>query len=102
MNAIPVRLNLLYHTPHQVIWGLGIGVGLGVVHYALTELVPRTRPLSVSGRARAAILVHPVVSWMQIRDGWAVWVDGGRETEWKRWRAAYDEQRTRTARKRAE
>lgn len=83
-----------------MIWGLGIGVGLGVVHYILTELIPHTRPRSIFGRARAAILVYPIVTWMQIRDGWAIWADSGRETEWKRWRATYDEQRTRAAQKR--
>ena len=98
--SIPIRLNLLYHTPHQVIWGLGIGISLGVVHYVLTELLPHTRPHSVFGRARAAILTHPVVMWMQIRDGWAMWADGGRETEWMRWKKAYDERRTRLAQKR--
>ena len=94
------RFNLLYHTPRQVVWGLGIGVGLGVVHYVLTELLPHTRPHSVFGRARTAILAHPVVIWMQIRDGWLIWADGGRESEWKCWKAAYDEQRTRIAQKR--
>lgn len=101
-NIIPVRLNLLYHTPHQVIWGLGIGISHAVVHYVLTELLPHTRPHSVFGRARAAILAHPVVVWMQIRDGWSIWADGGREAEWKRWKAAYDERRTRVAQKRVD
>lgn len=95
MNTFIFRLNLLYHTPHQVVWGLGIGIGFGVVHYVLTELLPHTRPLSFFGRARAGILAHPVVIWMQIRDGWAIWPDGGREMEWKRWKTVYDEQRTR-------
>ncbi|KIJ20979.1 hypothetical protein PAXINDRAFT_174333 [Paxillus involutus ATCC 200175] len=95
------RLHLLYHTPHQVIWGLGIGVSLGIVHYVVTELLPRRQPLSVFGRARAAILTHPVVIWMQIRDGWAIWEDGGREAEWKVWKAKYDaERRTRISQKR--
>ena len=96
----PLRLNLLYHTPHQVIWGLGIGSGFGVGHYVLTELLPHTHPLSVFGSTRAAILAHPVVTWLQIRDGWAIWADGGRETEWKLWKTAYDEQRTRAVQKR--
>lgn len=78
-----------------MLWGLGIGLGLGVVHYVLTELLPHTHPHTVFGRARAAILAHPVVTWMQIRDGWAIWADGGRETEWKRWKTAYDEGRSR-------
>lgn len=86
-------MDLLYHTPHQVLWGLGIGLCLGVAHYVLTELLPHTHPHTVFGRARAAILAHPVVTWMQIRDGWAIWPDGGRETEWKRWKTAYDERR---------
>ncbi|KAL4062580.1 hypothetical protein J3A83DRAFT_4310390 [Scleroderma citrinum] len=85
------RLNLLYHTPHQVAWGLGIGVGLGTVHYIFTELIPYRWPLSIFGRVRTTVLAHPVVGWMQIRDGWAVWPDGGREGEWKRWKDKYDE-----------
>ncbi|KAF8448908.1 hypothetical protein L210DRAFT_3609402 [Boletus edulis BED1] len=96
------RLNLLYHTPHQVIWGLGIGISLGAVHYVLTELLPYTCPLSIFGRARAAILAHPVANWIQIRDGWVVWNDGGRETEWKRWKTAYDERQTRVLQKRVD
>lgn len=102
VNDISVRLNLLYHTPHQVIWGLGIGISLGVVQYVLTELLPYRRPCSVFGRVRAAILAHPVVMWMQIKDGWAIWADGGRETEWKRWKAAYDERRTHVLQKRVD
>ncbi|KAH0836761.1 PAP2 superfamily-domain-containing protein [Lanmaoa asiatica] len=94
------RLSLLYHTPRQVIWGLGIGTSFGVVHYILTELLPYTRPLSVFGRVRATVLAHPVVTWMQVRDGWAIWADGGRETEWKRWKTTHDEQWTRIIQKR--
>ncbi|KAF9224042.1 hypothetical protein BS17DRAFT_704040 [Gyrodon lividus] len=95
------RLHLLYHTPHQVIWGLGIGISLGIVHYVVTELLPHRQPLSVFGRARTAILSHPVVTWMQVRDGWAIWADGGREVEWKRWKAMYNERRTRISQKRS-
>ncbi|KIK85606.1 hypothetical protein PAXRUDRAFT_35418 [Paxillus rubicundulus Ve08.2h10] len=94
------RLHLLYHTPHQVIWGLGIGVSLGIVHYVVTELLPHRRPLSVFGRARAAVLTHSVASWIQVRDGWAIWDDGGRGAEWKAWKVEYNERRTRISQKR--
>lgn len=85
------RLNLLYHTPHQVLWGLGIGASIGVVHYIFTEHLPHRWPLSTFGRIRTAVLTNPVVQWMQIRDGWAVWADGGREGEWQRWKIKYNE-----------
>lgn len=74
-----------------MVWGAGIGTGLGVVHYILTELLPYRWPLSIFGQARAAILTNPVVQWVQIRDGWAVWADAGREVEWKGWKEKYDE-----------
>jgi len=27
-----------------------------------------------------------VATWLQIRDGWDIWSDGGRDDEWVRWR----------------
>ncbi|KAG1860650.1 hypothetical protein DFJ58DRAFT_778373 [Suillus subalutaceus] len=80
------RFVLLYHTPHQVKWGLGIGMVLGVSHYVCTELLPTKFPDSVFGRIRSAIVNHPVSVWLRLRDGWGVWEDGGREAEWKQWR----------------
>lgn len=91
--SCPIRLDLLYHTPHQVLWGLGIGIALGISHYLLTELLPANYPESIFGRTRCAIVNHPVSVWLQLRDGWAVWADGGRESEWIRWRSAWLERR---------
>lgn len=85
------RLNLLYHTPHQVAWGLAIGALLGTIHYIFTEHLPYRRPLSVFGRVRAAVLNHPFTNWIQVRDGWAIWPDGGREIEWQRWKDMYQQ-----------
>ncbi|KAI6006723.1 hypothetical protein F5J12DRAFT_905714 [Pisolithus orientalis] len=85
------RFNLLYHTPNQVAWGLAIGALLGIIHYIATELLPYRRPLSVFGRTRTAILTHPLTNWVQIRDGWAIWPDGGREIEWKRWKGMHEQ-----------
>jgi dolichyldiphosphatase len=34
-----------------------------------------------------------VSTWLQIRDGWAVWPDAGREGEWVRWRRRWEEER---------
>ena len=82
-------------------WGLGIGTSIGVVHYIFTEHLPYRRPLSTFGRIRTAILINPVLQWIQIRDGWAVWADGGREGEWKRWKDKYDERQASFQQKRA-
>ncbi|KAG2137621.1 uncharacterized protein EDB93DRAFT_1091072 [Suillus bovinus] len=83
------RLILLYHTPHQVKWGLGIGIAMGILHYACTELLPAKFPDSMFGRFRSAIVDHPISVWLQLRDGWGVWPDGGREAEWKQWRTEW-------------
>lgn len=91
------RLSLLYHTPHQVKWGLGIGMALGVSHYVCTELLPARFPDSKFGRIRSAIVNHPISVWLQLRDGWAVWADAGREVEWKQWRTAWLKQHARLA-----
>lgn len=89
------RLSLLYHTPHQVKWGLGIGMALGVSHYVCTELLPARFPDSKFGRIRFAIVNHPISVWLQLRDGWAVWADAGREVEWKQWRTVWLKQHAR-------
>ncbi|KAG0709437.1 hypothetical protein DFH29DRAFT_230685 [Suillus ampliporus] len=91
------RLNLLYHTSHQVRWGLGIGIALGVTHYVVTELLPAKYPVSIFGRTRSAIVNHPISVWLQLRDGWAVWADGGRESEWMQWRTEWLKQHARLA-----
>jgi len=92
------RYYLTYHSAPQILWGLGIGVSLGVSLYVVAEVIPTRRPSSVSGRFRAFLLDNPVSVWLQIRDGWAIWADGGREDEWRRWRAEWVKQRS-TARR---
>ncbi|KAH7915271.1 hypothetical protein BJ138DRAFT_147648 [Hygrophoropsis aurantiaca] len=87
------RLHLLYHTPHQVFWGFGIGAGLALMQYFVTEYLPVQRPHSVFANAKTAILTNPISTWLQIRDGWAIWPDSGREVEWKRWRLEWDDHR---------
>lgn len=32
-------------------------------------------------------------TWIQIRDGWSVYPDGGRENEYKRWRLEREKER---------
>ncbi|KAG2103140.1 uncharacterized protein F5147DRAFT_746768 [Suillus discolor] len=91
------RLHLLYHTPHQVKWGLVIGIVLGVSHYVCTELLSAKFPDSMFGRIRFAIVNHPISVWLQLRDGWGVWADGGREAEWKQWRTEWLKQHVRLA-----
>ena len=38
------------------------------------------------------LLDHPIIAWLRIRDGWAIWPDGGREDEWRRWRDQWEAQ----------
>jgi dolichyldiphosphatase len=92
-------LYLDYHTPHQVFWGIGIGIAFGTFFYVITELIPARRPGSFLGRIRAFLINNPVSTWLRIRDGWLIWPDGGHEEEWKRWRADLDRRRL-TANKR--
>ncbi|KAL1726222.1 hypothetical protein EV714DRAFT_219747 [Schizophyllum commune] len=80
------RYYLRYHSARQVLWGFSIGVALGTALYALAVHIPRRRPKSILGRFKTWLIANPVSTWCQMRDGWAVWPDAGRETEWKRWR----------------
>lgn len=87
------RYHLNYHTPHQILWGFGIGVVLGLALYIVAEFIPRRWPYSFLGSARDMLLENPVSTWLQIRDGWGVWADGGREDEWIRWKAEWAKSR---------
>ncbi|KIM44955.1 hypothetical protein M413DRAFT_367393 [Hebeloma cylindrosporum] len=87
------RYYLGYHNVHQISWGLAIGAVLGVFLYIITEAIPTRYPRSVFAEVKFNILNNPVVVWLQIRDGWAVWADGGREGEWIRWRQEWERQR---------
>ncbi|KAF9258940.1 PAP2-domain-containing protein [Marasmius fiardii PR-910] len=81
------RYRLNYHTPHQIYWGLFIGSSFAVSLYATFELLP------FSSALKSFILTNPVSEFLEIRDGWAVWSDGGRQDEWKRWRREWEELR---------
>ncbi|KAJ3866852.1 PAP2-domain-containing protein [Lentinula novae-zelandiae] len=87
------RYHLQYHTPYQILWGYGIGVVSGAVCYGCFELIPRIRPKSFLGQFKMFLVSNPVSTWLQIRDGWAIWSDGGREGDWKSWKAEWDKQR---------
>ncbi|EKM50614.1 uncharacterized protein PHACADRAFT_129960 [Phanerochaete carnosa HHB-10118-sp] len=92
------RYALTYHSTRQVLWGVGIGVVFGTVFYLVVEVVPATRPKSLPGRFRNAVLSNPVLTWFRLRDGWAVYPDGGTETQWLTWKARWDAtQRTATS-----
>lgn len=84
------RYYLGYHNTYQILWGLGIGVFLGVSLYFISELIPTRYPNSLLGKFKTRILNNPLLVWFQIRDGWAVWPDGGREGEWQRWRQQWE------------
>ncbi|KAE9396896.1 PAP2-domain-containing protein [Gymnopus androsaceus JB14] len=87
------RYHLQYHTPHQIFWGYGIGVVCGALCYVCSELIPRHYPNSILGNFKTFLVSNPISSWLQIRDGWAVWSDGGREDEWQRWKIEWERQR---------
>ncbi|KAG7093741.1 hypothetical protein E1B28_007392 [Marasmius oreades] len=81
------RYHLNYHTPRQIYWGLFIGSSFAVFVYAILELLPFSSDL------KSFLLTNPVSTFFEIRDGWAVWPDGGRQEEWKRWRREWEELR---------
>ena len=92
-NFLCGRYYLGYHNARQIIWGLSIGSFLGVALYVVSELIPRCWPSSYLGRTKIWLLSNPVSTWLEIRDGWAVWPDAGRESEWVRWRMRWEEER---------
>ncbi|TDL26613.1 PAP2-domain-containing protein [Rickenella mellea] len=87
------RYHLTYHTAAQILWGVVIGILLGTTHYTLTELLPFRQPYSLAGRLRATLLESEICTWLRVRDGWAVWADGGDEAGWKLWRERWDARR---------
>jgi len=93
------RYYLSYHTVPQVLWGLVIGVAFGAAYYATFELIPVRYPDSLLGQARGLLLSNPVSTWFRLRDGWAVWDDGGVEVQWHEWREEWDRRRSARLRK---
>ncbi|KAF8635034.1 hypothetical protein AX15_000572 [Amanita polypyramis BW_CC] len=89
------RYHLGYHNEHQIFWGLAIGAFTGLSVYVLAQLIPTRLPHSPLGQFKVFLLTNPVSTWFQLRDGWGVWPDGGREDEWVRWRIRWDQQRKR-------
>ncbi|KIM34121.1 hypothetical protein M408DRAFT_303148 [Serendipita vermifera MAFF 305830] len=87
------RFHLGYHTPSQILWGLGIGVLLGIAYYGISERIPFLYPKSIPGRLRKWLLGSPLFTWLRIVDGWAVWTDGGHETKYKKWREMWNKQK---------
>ncbi|KAK0501513.1 PAP2-domain-containing protein [Armillaria luteobubalina] len=94
------RYALGYHNAHQILWGFGIGVLFAVVLFVVSQILPRWQPSSIFGKLKMFLLVNPVSTWLQIRDGWDIWADGGREHEWFRWRKEWDSKRLRHDKKR--
>ncbi|KIY49947.1 hypothetical protein FISHEDRAFT_40191 [Fistulina hepatica ATCC 64428] len=87
------RYKLMYHTRRQVLCGYGFGVLCGVSLYFVAELIPGWWPRSYLGQIKIFLLENPISTWFQLRDGWAIWTDGGRALEWERWRDEWDRRR---------
>ncbi|TEB30887.1 hypothetical protein FA13DRAFT_1733297 [Coprinellus micaceus] len=85
-----VRYYLGYHNFHQIFWGLFIGSSLGAFVYSFAQLLPTQYPNSVLGRLKRWILSNSTSTWVQLRDGWDIWADAGRESEWLRWRNEWE------------
>ncbi|KIO30070.1 hypothetical protein M407DRAFT_5887 [Tulasnella calospora MUT 4182] len=83
------RYHLKYHTSFQIIGGLSIGAISGSAWYLVAEYIPVNRPDSILGRLRTTFLDSRLARWLRIRDGWAIYGDGGHEEEWVRWRERF-------------
>jgi len=77
-----------------VLWGFGIGITFGTIYYCLVELVPARQPQSYLGRTKVAVLSSSLFTWFRIRDGWAVYSDGGLDAQYVKWRNGWDAART--------
>jgi dolichyldiphosphatase len=77
-----------------VLAGLAIGSLFGTLYYTAVELLPALYPLSILGRLRAWLVGNPISTWIRLKDGWAVWADGGYEEEWQRWRKEWERTNT--------
>jgi len=77
----------------QVLSGLALGALFGGVYFALVELWPVRAPGSPAGRLRNWLVGNPVSTWLRVRDGWAVWDDGGFESAWGVWRREWERRR---------
>jgi len=84
------RYFLTYHTVPQIVWGASIGVLLGLSNYMFLEFIPQNHPESILGRWKRSFLSSRVATWLRIRDGWAIWADGGFAADWHSWRSRWD------------
>jgi len=84
------RFHLTYHSTPQVMWGASIGVLFGIATYLVVELMPTKYPESSLGQLKGAFLDSRIAHWLRLRDGWALWEDGGREEEWQRWKVEWE------------
>lgn len=84
------RFYLGYHTVDQIVWGFLIGTCVGSVYYYITEYLPFFHPNSHLGGLRRRFLNSPVFTWLRVKDGWAVWQDGGHEEIYQHWRHLWE------------
>lgn len=79
------RYYLSYHSVSQILWGMSLGITFSIGFYLVSELIPTRRPNSFLGIVRTSLLTNRISVWLRIRDGWAVWSDGGWENQWGLW-----------------
>jgi len=58
--------------------------------YSVVELIPTKYPESLLGQLKESLLDSRIAQYIRLRDGWAIWEDGGREDEWQRWKAQWE------------
>lgn len=88
------RYYLRYHDVNQILWGLYIGAIYGAAFYMLAEFIPRRRPSSILGRLRTFLVTNPFSTWIQVRDSWSVWPDGGQQKQWDCWKSEWDKRQS--------
>jgi dolichyldiphosphatase len=84
------RYYLRYHTATQILAGLAIGSMFGTTYYIFIEELPTRFPSSLLGQLRSWLVGNPISTWIRLKDGWAVYPDGGQEAEWQMWRKEWE------------
>jgi len=87
------RVLLMYHSVEQVVAGFFVGALFAILHYLLTEPLRR---FSRAESMRRALLDSTPARYWRLRDGWAIYTDGGFESAYNSWRRKWESLDTNT------